>query len=60
LCERKIVLIHLKKLAGESLGLIIVGGEDSKRLTQGIFIKHIKPNSVCERDGRLNEGKLDA
>ena len=56
LAERKVVLIHLKKKHGEGLGLVIVGGEDSKRITHGVFIKHIKPNSLCDRDGRLSEG----
>lgn len=56
LVERKIVVIHLKKRSDEGLGLVIVGGEDSKRLTHGVFIKSIKPNSICGRDGRLSEG----
>ena len=51
------MFIHLSKAPGDSLGLIIVGGQDSKRLTSGIYIKQIKPNSVCEQDGRLNEGE---
>ena len=54
--ERKVVFIHITKTPPETLGLVIVGGQDSKRLTSGIYIKHIKPNSVCELDGRLNEG----
>ena len=48
--------VTINKNSGEGLGITIVGGEDSRRLSQGIFIKHIKPGSVCAKDGKLSEG----
>lgn len=54
--EKKIVLVNLLKTSKEGLGITIVGGEDSNRISQGIFIKKIKPGSLCAKDGRLNEG----
>lgn len=40
-----------------SLGLTVVGGEDTQRLHYGIFIKKITSGSVAEQDGRLKTGK---
>jgi len=50
------ITIKLLKSSHEGLGITIVGGDDSKRLSQGIFIKKIKADSVCAKDGRLNVG----
>ena len=40
-------------------GLTVVGGEDTRRLHFGIFIKKISPGSIAHEDGRLQVGKLN-
>lgn len=54
--EDNLITITINKPRDQELGLTIIGGEDSRRIAQGIFIKTIKANSVCAKDGRLNEG----
>ena len=38
------------------LGITIVGGEDSKRLGTGIFIKSILGGGIAAKDGTLQQG----
>ena len=38
-------------------GIIIVGGEDSKRLDFGIYIKSITEGGAAWKDGRLKAGR---
>ena len=35
-----------------------MGGEDTRRLHFGIFIKSISPGSIAHEDGRLQVGEL--
>ena len=54
--DNKYYTVQLHKKEEEILGVTIVGGEDSKRITPGIFIKSIKPDTVAAKDGRIIEG----
>ncbi|XP_028396908.1 tyrosine-protein phosphatase non-receptor type 13-like [Dendronephthya gigantea] len=54
--DRKVKVIKLKKDARGALGLTVVGGEDTRRLHFGIFVKKISPGSIAYEDGRLKVG----
>ncbi|XP_065071560.1 tyrosine-protein phosphatase non-receptor type 13-like isoform X2 [Rhopilema esculentum] len=54
--ERRIAIVILKRKVGQGLGITIVGGEDSKRLSNGILIKTIMPNGIAAKDGQLQKG----
>jgi hypothetical protein len=41
-----------------SLGITVLGGENSKRLDRGIYVKSVTEGGVAARDGRLKAGKL--
>ncbi|XP_030835107.1 tyrosine-protein phosphatase non-receptor type 13 isoform X4 [Strongylocentrotus purpuratus] len=54
--ERDIVIVTLKKSQQKGLGLTIVGGENSRSLDLGIFVRSIEPHGPAHRDGRLHVG----
>ncbi|XP_063969005.1 tyrosine-protein phosphatase non-receptor type 13-like isoform X2 [Lytechinus pictus] len=54
--ERDIIIVTLKKSPQKGLGLTIVGGENSRSLDLGIFVRSIEPHGPAHRDGRLHVG----
>ncbi|XP_072164796.1 tyrosine-protein phosphatase non-receptor type 13-like [Diadema setosum] len=54
--ERDIIIVTLKKEPQKGLGLTIVGGENSRSLDLGVFVRSIEPQGPAERDGRLRVG----
>ena len=50
----KIVILHRDKL--QSFGFSVVGGSDSSKGKQPIYVKNVFENGVAWRDGRLRRG----
>ena len=40
------------------LGITVLGGENSKRLDRGIYVKSVTEGGAAWRDGRLKAGKI--
>ena len=39
-------------------GITVLGGENSKRLDRGIYVKSVTEGGAAWRDGRLKAGKI--
>ncbi|XP_020904478.1 tyrosine-protein phosphatase non-receptor type 13 [Exaiptasia diaphana] len=54
--EREIRVIKLRKEPFKGLGITVLGGENSRRLDLGIYVKAITEGGAAAKDGRLKAG----
>ncbi|XP_031567263.1 tyrosine-protein phosphatase non-receptor type 13-like isoform X2 [Actinia tenebrosa] len=54
--DREIRVIKFTKEPGKGLGITVLGGENSKRLDRGIYVKSVTEGGAAARDGRLKAG----
>ncbi|XP_071952014.1 tyrosine-protein phosphatase non-receptor type 13-like isoform X2 [Antedon mediterranea] len=54
--EREIITVKLQKDPELGIGVTIVGGENSRNLDLGVFIKSITPGSPAERNDQIRPG----
>ncbi|XP_068744131.1 tyrosine-protein phosphatase non-receptor type 13-like isoform X2 [Montipora capricornis] len=54
--DREVCVIEFTKEPGKLLGITVLGGENSKRLDRGIYVKSVTEGGAAWRDGRLKAG----
>ncbi|XP_074610552.1 tyrosine-protein phosphatase non-receptor type 13-like [Acropora palmata] len=54
--DREVCVIKFTKEPGKLLGITVLGGENSKRLDRGIYVKSVTEGGAAWRDGRLKAG----
>ncbi|XP_022779941.1 tyrosine-protein phosphatase non-receptor type 13-like isoform X3 [Stylophora pistillata] len=54
--DREICTIKFEKEPGKLLGITVLGGENSKRLNRGIYVKSVTEGGAAWKDGRLKAG----
>ncbi|XP_033112583.1 tyrosine-protein phosphatase non-receptor type 13-like isoform X2 [Anneissia japonica] len=54
--EREIITVKIQKDPELGIGVTIVGGENSRNLDLGVFIKSVTPDGPAERNGRIKPG----
>ncbi|XP_078359591.1 tyrosine-protein phosphatase non-receptor type 13-like [Oculina patagonica] len=54
--DRQIRVIKFSKEPGKLLGITVLGGENSKRLDLGIYVKSVTEGGAAWKDGRLKAG----